>query len=59
MSRPSQPSGISGVIAACRFPQHILNLDFVIYEKNSDLGGTWFENKCVFQGLHEKSQNGY
>lgn len=37
-------AGFSGVCAAIRLPQRIPNLDLVVYEKNSDVGGTWFEN---------------
>lgn len=40
-------AGISGILTAIRFPQHIQNLDLVVYEKNEGLGGTWFENKRV------------
>ncbi|KIV81308.1 hypothetical protein PV11_03501 [Exophiala sideris] len=38
-------AGISGIVAGVRFPQMIKNIDFVIYEKNSDVGGTWLENR--------------
>jgi hypothetical protein len=38
-------AGISGMCAAIRFNQRIKNLDFVAYEKNADIGGTWFENR--------------
>jgi len=38
-------AGFSGILAGIRFPQRVQNLDFVIYEKNADVGGTWFENK--------------
>lgn len=38
-------AGISGMCAAIRFNQRIQNLDFTIYEKNADIGGTWFENR--------------
>ena len=41
-------AGYSGILAAIRFPQRIPNVDFVIYEKNADIGGTWYENKCVW-----------
>ncbi|KAI9743683.1 MAG: hypothetical protein M1818_002999 [Claussenomyces sp. TS43310] len=37
-------AGISGMLAAMRFPQRIQNIDFKIYEKNEDIGGTWLEN---------------
>jgi hypothetical protein len=38
-------AGFSGVLAGIRFPQRIPNLDFTIYEKNPDVGGTWWENR--------------
>ena len=38
-------SGISGIIASIRFRQRIPNLDFCMYEKNEDIGGTWLENR--------------
>lgn len=38
-------AGISGILAAIKFRQAVPNLDLTIYEKNTDLGGTWFENK--------------
>ena|SRR5271170_2321898 len=37
-------AGINGIITAIRFPQKIRNLSLVVYEKNADVGGTWFEN---------------
>ena len=38
-------AGVSGVLTAIRFPQRIPKLELVIYEKNSDIGGTWHENR--------------
>ncbi|CAK7225964.1 hypothetical protein SBRCBS47491_006066 [Sporothrix bragantina] len=38
-------AGFSGVCAAIRLPQRIPNLELVVYEKNADVGGTWFENR--------------
>ncbi|MCJ1354531.1 MAG: hypothetical protein MMC33_004520 [Icmadophila ericetorum] len=38
-------AGVSGILAAIRFPERVKNLDLVIYEKNEEIGGTWFENK--------------
>ena len=38
-------AGISGILAAIRFPQRIPNLDLVVYDKNPEIGGTWFENR--------------
>ena len=37
-------AGFSGILAGIRFPQRIQNLDFTIYEKNPEVGGTWYEN---------------
>jgi len=38
-------AGMSGITAGCMIPQKIPNLEFVIYEKNADVGGGWFENQ--------------
>lgn len=38
-------AGISGICAAIQFPKFVPNLDLVIYEKNPDIGGTWYENR--------------
>lgn len=38
-------AGISGILTGIRLPQQVENLDLVIYDKNSDVGGTWLENK--------------
>lgn len=38
-------SGISGIISSIRLRQRIQNLDLCIYEKNTDIGGTWLENR--------------
>ncbi|KAK9450521.1 uncharacterized protein V1518DRAFT_414073 [Limtongia smithiae] len=38
-------AGISGIIAGIRFPQRIPNLDLVIYDKNPEVSGTWYENR--------------
>lgn len=40
-------AGASGICAAIQFPRHVPNLELVIYEKNPDVGGTWFENRSV------------
>lgn len=37
-------AGVSGILAGIRFPQRVRDLDLVIYDKNEDIGGTWFEN---------------
>lgn len=36
-------AGISGILACIRLVQRIPNLELCIYEKNADIGGTWFE----------------
>lgn len=38
-------AGISGILACIRFVQRIPNLEICIYDKNADIGGTWFENR--------------
>jgi hypothetical protein len=38
-------AGISGIMACVRFVQRIPNLELCIYDKNADVGGTWFENR--------------
>ena len=38
-------AGISGIIAAIRFPQKLKNFELQIYEKNNDIGGTWLKNR--------------
>lgn len=38
-------AGVSGILAGIRLPQKIKNLDLTIFEKNEDVGGTWYENK--------------
>ncbi|KAB8218143.1 hypothetical protein BDV33DRAFT_176009 [Aspergillus novoparasiticus] len=60
-------AGISGILAAIRFPQRIPNLDLVVYDKNPEIGGTWFENRypgaaCdipahVYQATFESNPN--
>lgn len=34
-------AGFSGIATAYRITQSLKNIDFVIYEKNEDFGGTW------------------
>lgn len=38
-------AGISGIVACIRFAQRIPEIDLCVYEKNADVGGTWFENR--------------
>ncbi|KAH7024782.1 putative monooxygenase [Microdochium trichocladiopsis] len=37
-------AGITGINLAYMLPKHIKNLDYVMYDKNPEVGGTWFEN---------------
>ncbi|KAL1998000.1 hypothetical protein VTN02DRAFT_225 [Thermoascus thermophilus] len=37
-------AGLSGVIAGVLLPAKVPGLDLRIYDKNADVGGTWFEN---------------
>ena len=38
-------AGVSGITGAIEFMKRLPSLDLVIYEKNSEVGGTWFENR--------------
>ena len=38
-------AGVSGILAGIRFPQRVKDVELVIYDKNEEIGGTWFENK--------------
>lgn len=38
-------AGFSGINCAIRIPQRLRNVDLTIYEKNADVGGTWYENR--------------
>jgi heterodisulfide reductase subunit A-like polyferredoxin len=48
-------AGISGIVASILFRKAIPSLDLVIYDKNPDIGGTWFENKYVSPVGYKKS----
>ena len=37
-------AGVSGILTAIHLPRYLQKLDLTIYDKNEDLGGTWFEN---------------
>lgn len=37
--------GISGICGAIEFIKQVPELEMVIYEKNPELGGTWYENR--------------
>lgn len=38
-------AGFSGIALAYNFMHSLQNVEFVIYEKNSDFGGTWLESR--------------
>ena len=38
-------AGVSGILAAIEFLKAVPSLELVIYEKNPEVGGTWYENK--------------
>ncbi|EFX01581.1 flavin-binding monooxygenase [Grosmannia clavigera kw1407] len=38
-------AGIAGVYLGIRIPQRLRNVDLQIYEKNTGIGGTWWENR--------------
>lgn len=41
-------AGMSGIIAGIFFPRNIENLELAIYDKNPELGGTWYESRLDF-----------
>lgn len=38
-------AGASGLCMARHMELHMENYELIIYEKNADVGGTWFENR--------------
>ncbi|MCJ1472259.1 hypothetical protein MMC13_000906 [Lambiella insularis] len=38
-------AGMSGICMAYKIQQQMKNVEFQIYERNADIGGTWFENR--------------
>ncbi len=38
-------AGVSGIVTAIRLPEKVSNLDLTIYDKNPEIGGTWWENR--------------
>jgi hypothetical protein len=41
-------AGISGICMSKFLPETLKDVSLVCYDKNADIGGTWFENKQVF-----------
>jgi cation diffusion facilitator CzcD-associated flavoprotein CzcO len=38
-------AGLSGIQMAYQIQKECQNVELVIYEKNAEIGGTWFENR--------------
>lgn len=38
-------AGASGLNMVRHLGLHMENVEYVVYDKNADVGGTWFENK--------------
>lgn len=38
-------AGLSGIQLAYQIQKNCENVEHVVYEKNSDIGGTWLENR--------------
>ncbi|KAH8427777.1 uncharacterized protein LDX57_005484 [Aspergillus melleus] len=39
-------AGFGGLAMACELKRKLNFHDFIIYERNSGLGGTWYDNNC-------------
>lgn len=39
--------GMSGITVGAMLPKSVSNLELVLYEKNEDVGGSWYENRYV------------
>ncbi|KAA1477245.1 FAD/NAD-binding domain-containing protein [Dentipellis sp. KUC8613] len=50
-------AGYTGVVAGIRFAQRIPNLDLTIYEKEEEVGGTWWVNRYPYQLTFEPNTN--
>ncbi|KAK5065111.1 hypothetical protein LTR84_000947 [Exophiala bonariae] len=48
-------AGISGICMAKFAPETLNNVSLVCYDKNSDIGGTWFENRYDQLQISEKT----
>jgi cation diffusion facilitator CzcD-associated flavoprotein CzcO len=38
-------AGASGLLQAYKVQKHFSNMSITVFEKNSDISGTWYENK--------------
>ncbi|KAF7551879.1 hypothetical protein G7Z17_g4726 [Cylindrodendrum hubeiense] len=43
-------AGVSGIMLAYNIEKQISNIEHVIYEKNPDIGGTWYQNRYPMAG---------
>lgn len=50
-------AGASGINLAKFAQDHLKDIELVIYEKNPDVSGTWFENKYPYVSLWLLSSN--
>lgn len=48
-------AGYSGLMMSIMFSQKMQNknAELIIYERNADIGGTWFENRCFPYGTRK------
>lgn len=44
-------AGVSGINFFKRAEERLKNVEIICYEKNSDVGGTWYENRSGIQFL--------
>lgn len=40
-------AGFSGLTMACQLQRKLKHFDYVLYDRGSDMGGTWWANKCT------------
>lgn len=38
-------AGVSGIVGAIQLRKMVPTIELVMYEKNADVGGTWYENR--------------
>lgn len=46
-------AGATGLCTAYKMRNQLENYELVCYEKNSSIGGTWFESNCLFETVSE------
>jgi protoporphyrinogen oxidase len=45
-------AGVSGIVGAIQFRKMLPSVELVIYEKNPEIGGTWYENRYLHRVTH-------